>query len=406
MKENKKLLQINSVVNRGSTGRIVEGIGKVASKNGWESHIIYGRYANHSHSNIYNIGTKKEIYSHILLTRLFDRHGFGSKKATMNAIDLIKRINPDIIHLHNIHGYYLNIEILYDFFKIIDKPIVWTLHDCWAFTGHCSHYSDVSCSKWKSQCHDCPIIKSYPKSLFVDNSTNNFIDKKRIFLKPSNLTVVTPSLWLANEVSESFLKIKKNYVINNGINLEIFNQNFDDSILKKYNITENQYIIGVASEWTETKGLKDFIALRELVGSELDIVIVGVTKKQKASLPKGIKGILRTEDVRELTALYSSALCFLNPTWQDNFPTTNLEALACGTPVITYKTGGSPESIDALTGLVVDQGDIKGLNNAILYVKQKTKKYYEQSCILRAKKYYNENSKFTEYLEIYNQLLN
>jgi glycosyltransferase involved in cell wall biosynthesis len=405
MKENKKLLQINSVVNRGSTGRIAEGIGNVAIKEGWESYIIYGRDANRSSSILHKVGSDIDIYKHVVYSRLFDRHGFASVSATFKIIDLIKKINPNIIQLHNIHGYYINIEILFKFLKSLNKPIIWTLHDCWAFTGHCAYYSAINCEKWKTHCHHCPSLHSYPESLFADQSAKNFSDKKKIFSMPKDLTIITPSQWLANEVSKSFLKERSTIVINNGININIFQPKIDKQIYQKYNINFENFVIGVASEWSERKGLSEFIKLRKVLHSSIGIVLVGLTSKQIALLPKGIIGILKTENVSELVSLYSAAMCFVNPTKEDNFPTTNLESISCGTPVVTYQTGGSSESVDHKTGIVVERGDIIGLKNAIQDIKEKKKKFYKEDCVQKATNEYDENRKFIEYIDLYNKLL-
>jgi len=399
------ILQVNSVVNTGSTGRIAEEIGQLAIDNGWQSHIAYGRKARSSKSELIRIGSKLDINIHVLQTRLFDRHGFGSKRATHNFVASIKKINPDIIHLHNIHGYYLNVEVLFDYLKQAGKPIVWTLHDCWAFTGHCSHFDEANCYKWQSKCFECPQIKQYPKSWFFDNSETNYAKKKELFSGVKNLTIVTPSNWLATQVKNSFLKEYPLKVIHNGVDLNVFSPKNNAAQLENYPLINKPYVIGVASVWTKSKGLFDFIKLRKLLPPELQIVLVGLNKKQINELPQGIIGIRRTENVFELASLYNGASVFVNPTYSDTFPTTNIESLSCGTPVATYKTGGSPEVMDEHTGRVVEKGDIIGLAETIKAISQKGKNHFELNCRKRAEKLYNKNDRYADYINLYKAVL-
>lgn len=401
----KILLQINSVVNKGSTGRIAEGIGKVALENGWESHIAYGRDAGKSESEIYKIGNQYDIYKHVAITRLFDRHGFSGRNATKKLVTHINQIQPDVIHLHNIHGYYLHIEEFFTFLAKLGRPVVWTLHDSWSYTGHCAYYMAANCEKWKTQCHHCPISNSYPESLFIDQSSRNFSDKKKLFGALQNLTIVTPSQWLANEVQQSFLNKHDVKVINNGININEFKKIDAAEARKKYGIDKEQVILGVASEWSERKGMQEFLKLSERLDENSQIVLVGVEQDKIESLPQNVLGIPRTESIIELAQLYSLANVFANPTKEDNFPTTNLEALACGTPIVTYKTGGSTESVDADTGLVVQTNSIDELSNAIQQIMQKPKEHFEVNCRKKAVNFYDEKLKFAEYLELYRKLL-
>lgn len=401
----KILLQINSVVNKGSTGRIAEGIGKVAMKNGWESHIAYGRDAGKSESQIYKVGDQYDVYKHVAVTRFLDRHGFSGRNSTKKLIQHITEINPDIVHLQNIHGYYLHIGELFSFLEKFGKPVVWTLHDSWSYTGHCAYYMAANCDKWKTQCNHCPIINSYPESLWIDQSSRNFSDKKKLFNSLKNLTIVTPSEWLANEVRQSFLKNNEVKVINNGININDFKPVNSEEVRIKYGIDKDKIVLGVASEWSERKGLQEFIKLSEKIDDDTQIVLVGIEKEKIENLPHNILGIPRTESVNELAQLYSLANVFVNPTKEDNFPTTNLEALACGTPVITYKTGGSPESVDSNTGIIVQGNNLEELLLAVNKIIYTPKEQYEINCRKKAEHFYDENLKFAEYLEIYKKLL-
>jgi glycosyltransferase involved in cell wall biosynthesis len=288
---------------------------------------------------------------HGLQTRIFDNHGMASKIATKKLIKQIKQINPNIIHLHNIHGYYLNYAILFEYLNELNIPIVWTLHDCWSITGHCTYFSFVGCNKWKSECYSCPQKKSYPTSWFIDRSKENFRLKKKHFTSLSNMTIVPVSNWLSDLIKESYLHKYPIRTIHNGIDLSVFKPSDSEKFKSMYNIQNKFILLGVANKWELRKGLKDFVELSNLLDSDYKIVLVGLSRKQIEQLPDNILGIERTESVEGLAEIYSAGDVFLNPTYEDNFPTTNLEALACGTPVITYETGGSPEAIDESTGI-------------------------------------------------------
>lgn len=402
-----KVLQINTTVNSGSTGRITEDIGKILIQNGYESFIAYGRGNRPSESKLIKIGSDLDVYAHGVKTLLTDKHGFGSKKATFNLIKQIELINPDVIGLHNLHGYYLNIEILFNFLSKSNIPVLWTLFDCWSFTGHCTYFDDINCDKWLTQCEKCPKHKKYPKS-WVDNSLHNFENKKYLFNSLENLELIVHSKWLANFVNKSFLHNHKIHVTPSGIDLSVFNlKNTKEFLTKKHNLKNKSVILGVASIWDKRKGLNDFIALSSLLDNELiQIVIIGLSKAQIKKLPTYIIGIERTENIEQLADYYNLADVFVNPTWQDNFPTTNIESLACGTPVITYNTGGSPESIDDNTGIVVNKGDIKGLKNAIDTVIYNGKNFYQTKCRKRAELLFDKNERYKDYINLYNSIIN
>lgn len=395
-----KVLQINSVCGIGSTGRIATDIHHILLEQGHESYIAYGRGQAMNCENAIRIGSKFDNYAHVALTRLSDKHGFGSKKATKDFIKKIVEINPDVIHLHNIHGYYINMELLFDYLKKVDKPVIWTLHDCWAFTGHCTHFDFIQCEKWKTGCHLCPQKSEYPSSFLLDHSKMNYTKKKEIFTGVKNLTIITPSKWLANLVKESYLNQYPVKVINNGIDLEIF-RNRDSDFRERHKLNNMFVILGVANIWEQKKGLDYFIELSKKIQTNEAIVLVGLTESQKRKCPNNIVGINRTNNIKELAEIYSASDVFVNPTLEDTFPTTNLEALACGTPVITFNTGGSIESIDESCGIVVEKGNILELSNAIKLIKR-TKNSIE-NCLTRSKKY-EKREKYNEYLGIYNYI--
>lgn len=400
-----KILQINTIVNSGSTGRIAENIGRLLIEKGHESYIAYGRKANFSSSRLINIGSKPEFLFHVLKSRLLDRHGFGSEFATGFLIRQIDKINPDLVHLHIIHGYYLNIRMLFKFFKTKKLPVVWTFHDCWSFTGHCSYFDAVDCYKWQIECNKCPNLKGYPVSWLRDNSRNNFNDKRTIFTSLNSLNIITPSNWLAEHVKNSFLKDYPVNVIHNGVDLSVFKPVGIGSDIFKKQVASEKFILGVANTWDKRKGLTDFFEVRKLLSDKIHIILVGLNPDQIVSLPGGITGIQRTENISELAALYSEAAVFVNPSYVDNFPTTNLESISCGTPVITYNTGGSPEAIDKTTGIIINKGDISDLINAISKVVTNGKEYYLSACRKRSELLFDKNARFNDYIKLYREII-
>ena len=397
---------INTIANSGSTGRIAEEIGQLAAANGFDCYMAYGRTNNHSQLNTIRIGNGWDCKVHALETRLFDNHGFASKQATRKFIRELEQINPDIIHLHNIHGYYINVEYLFDYLRNTGVPVVWTLHDCWPMTGHCSYFDFVNCDKWKTFCCKCPNKKKYPSSYLLDRSKKNFLKKRKLFTSVKNISFVTPSYWLERVVKQSFFNSYSVKVIHNGVDLTVFRPVVDESVRIKYGLKpEEKIILGVASTWDRRKGLADFMKLHDLLGKKERIVLVGLNDGQIRNLPENVIGIKRTENVKELASLYSIADVFVNPTYVDNFPTTNIEALACGTPVVTYKTGGSPEAVDEATGRVVDKGDVLALHKAISGILHTGKGQYSSLCRQRAEMKFNKDERFQDYIELYNSLL-
>lgn len=391
-----KLLQINSSANSGSTGRIAEDIGRVFMDNGHESYIAYGRTGNTSASKTIRIGNKLSNYLHFSKSMLLDRHGFGSREATRLFIKQVEKIDPDVIGLHNIHGYYINIKYLFEFLNRLSIPIFWTLHDCWSYTGHCSYYDSHNCYNWETECRSCPKTAFYPRSLFFDQSNRNFREKSELFGALKDLTIITPSRWLKDEVSRSFLQKYECRVIHNGTDTEIF------CPVKTPSTREEKIILGVANIWDSRKGLNDFLRIAAKLDSDWKIVLIGLQPAQIKKLPANIIGIERTENVAQLVEWYSGATVFVNPTYQDNFPTTNIEALACGTPVITYRTGGSPEAVDEKTGVVVEKGNIDALIQAIYAIADRIKQEEKinEACRERAQTYFNKSIQFNRYLDM------
>lgn len=404
-----KLLQINSVVNVGSTGRIAEQIGHAAMNAGWDSYIAYGRNSSGSQSNLIKIGHSLDVMWHGVISRLFDAHGLGSRIATDKFIKDIEDIRPDIVHLHNIHGYYLNYEILFNYLSHTDIPIVWTLHDCWPLTGHCSYFDFAQCDLWKTRCANCVNKLDYPSTIGIDRSTANHQLKMQLFNSVRDLTFVPVSQWLANLVSQSCLQNYRMQVINNGIDLSQFKLYDSPEVLQTRNavgLKDEIILLGVASVWSPRKGLDDFIALSKRIPANWKIILVGLTQKQLSLLPPNIIGIQRTENVRQLAMLYSMSSVFVNLTYEDTYPTTNLEAIACGTPVVTYRTGGSPESITDEVGRVIDKGDLDGVIKAVADIHSIDRDLLRNTCRKYAEENFNMQDKFQEYIHLYNKILN
>ena len=409
-----KILQINTVCGSGSVGKITADIYHTLKEQGEEGIVLYGRNNAPKEVNAVKIGSKWDFYFHALSGVLFGIGGFGSKRMTKKLIQKIKEEQPDIIHLHNIHGFYLQVEQLFSYLKEAKIPVVWTLHDCWSFTGHCAYFDYVSCEKWKTGCASCPQHKNvYPYS-FMDYSKTSYKRKKSAFQGVKNLTIVTPSQWLKNLVQESVLKEYPVEVIPNGIELKNFNDVCDNTeqndFRKKYGIEKKYMILGVANVWEKRKGMEYFLELskmledenREINQKNAVIVLVGVSKKAKDKLPKNMIGIERTNGAKELAGVYRTADVYVNATLEDNFPTTNLEALACGTPVITFATGGSTESVDDSCGIVTKEKSAEGIYEALLELQKNPKK--RKDCEKKGKEY-DKTIRFLQYIQLYKELM-
>ena len=389
-----KVLMINSVCGIKSTGRIATDLADMLTEQGHTVKIAYGRESVPEKYTKYavRIGSDWDVRLHGVMARVFDNAGFGCRKATLKFIEFIKEFAPDIIHLHNLHGYYINVAILFEFLKEYNKPIVWTLHDCWAFTGHCAHFDLYKCYKWRTECNKCPQKKEYPTSLLFDNSRENYIHKKKAFQGVNKLVVVTPSQWLAGLVKESFLQNYETRVINNGVDLTLFKPT-DGDFRKRYNLEDKIIVLGVASAWGARKGLVDFIELRKLLDDRYEIVLVGVSEEDKNILTKGMLGITRTDSVKELAEIYTASDIFVNLTYEDNYPTVNLEAQACGTPVLTYRTGGSVESVTEEQ--VAEQGNLQDIVELI-------EKYEGKRASVQS--FYDKNIAFEKYIKLYEEI--
>lgn len=388
-----KIVQINATCGKGSTGKICVGISEMLSKNEIENYILYC-----SGTSAYPLGIKcaedKYIQFQALKSHLLGNYGFNSKRSTKKMISELERIKPDMVHLHNIHGHDCDLEMLLQYFKKKQTKLVWTFHDCWAFTAYCPHFDMEKCDKWKINCNKCPQRKYY--SWFFDRSSELYRKKKELF-SGLDLTIVAPSQWLDDLVKQSFLKEYPVKVINNGIDLSVFKPTASD-FRQKYGIYENKYILlGVAFGWGKRKGLDVLVELsKRLPKEEYQIVLVGTDKKTDKQLPDNIIPIYRTQNQQELAEIYSAADLFVNPTREENYPTVNMESIACGTPVVTFRTGGSPEMLDDTCGSVVECDDIDALEKEIIRICEE-KPFMRENCFKRAKQF-DMNERFNEYV--------
>jgi glycosyltransferase involved in cell wall biosynthesis len=400
-----KLLQINSAVNTCSHGRIAEETGMAAMAAGFRSYIAYGRNGQPSRSVLLKTIHWWDVGWHVLKTRLTDRHGFGSEAATRRLLARIIALDPDIIHLHNIHGYYLHVGLLFNFLKSSGTPVVWTLHDCWPFTGHCAIFEGADCYRWRDICYECPLTQVYPASWWTDRSILNFSEKKELFRGHPQLCLVTPSHWLERHLRVSFLDDYPVEVIPNGVDLDLFHPGEGLQVREKYGLGDRKIILGVASTWKKRRALGDFVELSRMVGKMATVLLVGADLPWKALRGSGILTLPRTESREELAELYSAADVFVNPTYADNFPTVNIEALACGTPVVTYRTGGCAEIVDNHTGVVVERGAIAELGRAVEKILETGKQPWSQACRQRAEAHFDRKKSAEAYIRLYRKML-
>lgn len=398
-----KVVQINGGV-FGSTGKIMFGISDLAEKNGIEvkcyspvTSTNKDREPGHAYEKIGSYNCRR---IHVLLSRISGYNGCFAYLETKKMINSISSFSPDIIHLHNLHDSYINLPMLFKYIKEHDISVVWTLHDCWAFTGHCTHFTIARCDKWKTGCYNCSQYKLYPKSIF-DNSKKMYRLKKKWFTGINNVTLVTPSRWLANLVKQSFLSKYEVKVVNNGINLSLFKPT-KSNFRKKYGIEMKKILLGISFGWDDRKGLDVFIELAKRLDDSYKIVLVGTDDSIDAKLPSNIISIHRTQNQKELAGIYTAADLLINPTREDTFPTVNIECIACGTPVLTFRTGGSPEILDETCGMVVDCDDIDKMEIEILNICS-NRVYISDNCIKRSIQYDAEKC-FSKYIDIYREM--
>ena len=392
-----KVLQINTFGNL-STGKIAVDIYRTLKAHGSDGVVAFARNDTPSDVPSIRIGSSFSVYTDGVRTRLTDKAGHYSKGATKKLIEQIREYDPDIIHLHNLHGYYINVPMLFAFLKEFNKPVVWTLHDCWAYTGHCCYYSMAGCDKWKTVCSDCPQLSAYPASLSKDNSKNNFEEKNTLFHSVQNLNLVCVSEWLNNELEESFLKDLPHRVKYTGIDTDIFKPTEGD-FRKKYGLEDKRIVLGVASTWDTRKGLNDFIKLAGLLDDRYKIVLVGLNDKEKASLPDSVLGLGRTNGPKELAEIYTTSDVLFNASVEETFGLPNVEALACGTPVVAYDCTGIPETLGENDGYIVEAHDLKAVIEKINKICDEHKRIDVST--FRFKK----EESYEEYMKLYEELI-
>ena len=391
-----KVVQINPVC-YASTGKIAVEISKILKEQDIENYILYTS-GNSNYDCAIKYANDFQIKINALKAKLFGNYGFNSNLITRNLIKELKRINPDVIHLHNLHGHNVNLNILFKYLKSIDVKTIWTFHDCWAFTGYCMYFDYIGCNKWQEQCDLCTQAKQY--SWGRNKCKLLYNKKKKLFCGIKNMIIVTPSRWLGELTKKSFMKEYPIKVINNGIDIDVFKP-MESNFRQKYDLENKKIILGVAMGFGKRKGYNYFLQLAEKVDDSTKIVLVGTNDEQKKNAPENVICINSTSNQMELAQIYSAADIFVNCTLEDNFPTVNLEALACGTPIITFNTGGSVECIENDdVGVVVEQGDVNGIIANIETLLEREN--IAQLCREKAEQYYDSKKCFEKYIELYN----
>ena len=398
-----RVVQINITYGHGSTGIIARLIADMLKANGDESYVAYDGYNNYHVGNDYPIGNKWFYRIHEkVFTKLLDSQGFGSYLPTKGLCRWLDKIKPDIIHLHNLHGSYINLPLLFKYINKHHIPVVMTLHDCWTMTGHCYHFDFFGCERWKIECYECPLHSKYPVSVGPDFSRRNFRKKKALFTSVERMHVVSVSNFIDRIVNDSYLNKYPHTVLHNGIDISVFKPSASN-LKRELGISEDKIVLlGVSSGWSKGKGLEEMIWISK--DPIFQVILIGVQDEMVEKLPKNLIALRRTESQKQLATYYTMADVFVNPTYNDSFPTVNLEALACGTPVVTYRTGGSPETIDNRTGVVVERGDRESLRGAILSLISRDREGLKCDCRKRAEEHYDQTKCYKGYLNIYKQV--
>ena len=395
---------INTVCT-GSHGRIMDDLRRAAEGAGFTCRIIFSR-GKSAGAHCVRFGDRADVALHGAASRLFDAQSLCSRRATRRLLRMLDEFSPDLVHLHNAHGYYLNAPMLFAWLKKRNVPLVWTLHDCWALTGHCSHFVRANCALWKTGCHDCPLKKEYPASLLFDRSRQNWQWKKRAFTSLERLTVVTPSQWLGEVAGESFLRGAARRVIGNGVDLKLFTPGGDtEKTRREMGIPPGKkLLLSVAAPFDARKGFADALQIADMLREKAVLVMVGLTREQVESLPRGVIGVERTEGPEALVALYRAADCLLNPTYEDTYPTVNMEALACGTPAAAYGVCGCPEQLEAPCGETVPVGNARALAEAALALCAEKPKI-SAACRAKAERDFDREKAVKAYTKLYEEVL-
>lgn len=400
-----KLLIINVALNWGSTGRIAEQVGSLAKDNGWNVMIAHGaRYQNPTQFSHYQVSSSFEEKMHWGISQFWDGQGRGSWFATKRLLKEIDAFQPDVVHMHVIHGYYINYGLIMNYFKEKNIPVVWTLHDCWAFTGHCAYFTAANCEKWKTQCGQCPIPHDFPNT-YLDRSKANYNRKKQVYGDMQNLVLAPVSQWLGDLVKESFLGKHEIQVVYNGIDVDVFKPSVSN-FKKKLGIEGKYLLLGVAQGFDERKGLKDFFKLSEMLPEGYQVVLLGAMEEEIAIAPKSVIALPKTESLQELVEAYSAADVLLSLSYEETFGLTPVEAMACGTPAIVYNNTAQPEHITPETGFVVENGDLDTLVTRIKTLCENGKANYSEACRERAVNVYNKDNCYNMYITIFDKLFN
>lgn len=391
-----KILQINAVYGFRSTGIIIKDIAIALKKEGHEAYFAY-QTANERPENGYLIGNKFVWKWHALYSRVFGRQAYASKSSTKKLLKWIDTVQPDVVHLHNLHSNYINLNLLCDY--LVEKNIatVITLHDCWYFTGKCSHYVAVGCDKWQKSCGNCPRLKQEQASLFFDNTSKVLKDKIKHLNSIPNLTIVGCSHWITEELKKSHLKPNKIEVIYNGVDTKIFTPHKSD--FRDKNSIGNQFLImGMADKWCTDKN-KEIV--QQIIQNNLDskIVIVGCKESQKEEF-KNVRNVIALgyiTDRKELSDIYAASDVFVNLTHADTLPTVNMESICCGTPVITFDCCGSPELVDGDSGYIIKENDSRALLERLDMLRNKALQFN----VLEKQKKFDKDTCYQRYLDIY-----
>lgn len=397
-----RVLQINAVINKGSTGTIARDICKAVSRYGGE-----GFFASQENAQAYNeftVGKPIDYKLHALFSRITGLQGYASKASTRTLLCWIEQIQPDIIHIHNIHNNYIHLPMLFTF--IAEKKIhtVVTLHDSWMLTGKCMHFLKYGCSKWKTGCCSCPAQKKEIPSLFVDNSHKVWSDRKKYIGENPYVRIVGCSEWITHAALESVLKERVVGTIHNGVDLEVFRPT-KNTIRQELSISDNYVILGMANKWLAPENEETYRAFIPQLREDEILVLVGCSLEQIKKLPAKVIGIPFVTEKTRLAQCYSMADVFVNTTKVDTFPTVNLEALACGIPVVTYDSGGASETIDSKTGYTVPYGDVQKLRESIDHLKNIDRQKQKGNCIDRAKRYFDCTRCYDDYISLYRRIL-
>ena len=397
------LLLINVALNCGSTGKIVEGIGRLAISKGWEVYVVHGaRYVNISGLKNYQVTNKAGEILHYIESALFDAQGRGSRLETKRLLRVIDEIKPDVVHIHNIHGCFLNYPILFQYLREKNIPVIWTLHDCWAITGHCVHFMRTNCEQWKTQCVKCPQKHDFPSSYLLDRCKSNYTLKRQLFTALEKMRITTVSSWLKGVVEQSYLKKYPVDVVPNGVDTSKFVYTEGD-IRKRFEVGDKKLVLAVASGFEERKGIYDFVNLCNMLPKDYKLLLVGTSDNDKKVLPDNVIAVTRANGLTELAAFYSAADVLLSLSYEETFGLTIIEAMSCGTPAIVYDNTAQPELITSETGLVVANGDVEGVKKAIEEVCAKGKDYYSEACREHALEY-DERKSYQKYLDLYVQM--